>query len=203
MTRSRLAAFIGCVCLASVVSSGVLQAASITVDFTVTATNGPLAGNSYDGSFTYNNAGLTGMGSESVNASAFSFDFLTNNSLTSLTSSEAVTLNNGTLNSLAFLAGNGNAVASGTPDFYISLNQGIPDFLYGFDVAGSNFPNPDGTCPDALNACYGWEGSGTANFAVPVTTTPEPGGVLPVLGYVSIACGLIWMKRRRASASRI
>lgn len=195
MTRLRLATLVTCLSVASLVLPDACKATSMTVDFTATATSGPLAGDSYNGWFSYNNAGLTGIGSESTNPTAFSFNFFTSYSLAD-TSFSNIAFDNGTVNGLAFLVDNGNNVATGTPDFYITLNQGLPDFLYGFDVAGLNFPNPNGTCPDSQDACFSWEGSGNVKFGTAVTT-PEPAGPLPVLGYLSVVGCVLWIRRGR------
>lgn len=195
MTRSHLAALVSCFSLGSLMFPGTCLAASVTVGFTATANSGPLASDSYNGSFSYDTTGLTGVGSESTNPTAFSFHFFSSYSLAD-TSFSPITFDNGTVNGLAFLVDNGNDVSTGTPDFYITLNQGLPDFLYGYDTAGLNYPNPDGSCPDSQNACYSWQGSGNVKFGTAVAT-PEPAGPLPVLGYLSVVGGLLWIRRSR------
>lgn len=52
------------------------QAAIINYAFTVDIDSGVLNGQSYAGSFSYNDAGLTGIGNESVALSAINFNFL-------------------------------------------------------------------------------------------------------------------------------
>lgn len=56
-----------------------IQAATITYDFDVYLTSGPQTGNTYAGSFNYNNSTLTGTGLETVGVSqglSVSFDYL-------------------------------------------------------------------------------------------------------------------------------
>lgn len=201
MIRSRLVTAVGCLIAGLLVLPGACQASSVTVDFRATALTGPLAGNSYIGSFSYDNSGLTGKGTESTPPTAYSFNFFQIYSLADTGGNFIpITLVNGKLYSLAFLIDNTNSVSSGSPDSYITMNQGIPEFLYGFSTGGESFPNPDGTCPDTLNACYSWEGHGNVTFSSvpPVTTTPEPAGPLPMLAYVSVLAAFLWMRRRRA-----
>ena len=80
----------------------------------------------------------------------------------------------------------------------VTLNQGIPEFLYGYSLRGENYLDPYGTCPDSLDACYDWEGSGTLTIGR-IVVTPEPAVPLPVLGYFSAAFGALWLRRRMAS----
>ena len=51
-------------------------AANITYDFTVNPTFGPLLGESYSGSFTFDDANLIGFGEEFISVDSFSFSFL-------------------------------------------------------------------------------------------------------------------------------
>ena len=51
-------------------------AANITYDFTVTPDFGPLLGESYAGSFTFNDTNLIGFGEEFITVDSFSFSFL-------------------------------------------------------------------------------------------------------------------------------
>lgn len=200
MIRSQLAVLIGSLSMAPFLFPGIVQATTITVDFKATATTGTstgtLAGDSFNGSFSYSNKGLTGAGLESTAPTAFTFNFFKNYSLAN-TKFISIKFNNGTLSTLAFLDDDGKSLSSGTPDFYISLNQGIPGFLYGFNLAGENFPGPNGICPDTLDSCYSWGGSGNVTFS-PGFAAPEPAGPVPVLAYVSILCGFLWLRRRRA-----
>jgi hypothetical protein len=200
MTRLRLVTVISCLSLGLVLLPGACQASSVTVDFTAKATTGPLAGNSYSGSFSYDSSGLTGVGTESTPPTDYSLTFFQTYSLSDTGGNWIpITFVNGKLSQLAFLIDNSNSVSTGTPDSYITLNQGIPGFLYGFSTAGESFPNPDGTCPDTLNACYAWEGHGTVTFSTVTAPVPEPGGPLPLLAYASGLAAFLWLSRRHAA----
>jgi hypothetical protein len=95
------------------------------VDFTATAGDGPLSGLSYNGSFTFD----ASPGDYSSAPTAFDFTFFNTYSLSD-TSREFIVFNSGTVTpkKFAFMVASGNDVASGTPDFYLSLGEGIPSF---------------------------------------------------------------------------
>lgn len=191
MLRLRLATLVGCLSLTFPLVPSVCRAADITVDFIATATTGPLAGDSYNGSFTFS--------SNTLIPTAYTFNFFKIYSLADASYLTPISVSStGALQSFAFLIENSNDVASGTPDSYITLNQGIPRFLYGYSLGGESYLDPFGTCPDSLDACYDWEGSGTLTVGHSVVT-PEPAGPLPVLGYVSALFCALWLRRRRAS----
>lgn len=191
MPRLRLAILVGWLNLSFLMMPGACQAAEMTVDFTATARTGPLAGDSYSGSLSFN--------SNSLVPTAYTFNFFTTYSLADASYLTPISVSKtGALQSFAFLIENSNDVASGAPDSYITLNQGIPRFLYGYSLGGESYLDPYGVCPDSLDACYDWEGSGavTVNHSV---VTPEPAGPLPVLGYVSTVFCALWLRRRSAS----
>jgi len=190
-SKCRHTAVTACLSLSLLVLAGLCQAADITVDFTATARTGPLAGDSYSGSLTYNSSTLV--------PTAYTFDFFITYSLADTSYLSPISVSStGALQRFAFLINNDNNVASGTPDSYITLNQGIPQFLYGYSLSGESYPNPYGTCPDSQNVCYDWEGSGTVAIGKSVVT-PEPAGPLPVLGYVSAVLCALWLRRRRVA----
>ncbi len=108
------------------------SAATLVYNFVAQADSGPLAGNSYLGSFSYNSNGLTGLGIESTQATAFSFNFFQPYSLSDINKKIKLEFNNGILTKWAFFYANDINVASGKPDFYVSQGQGLPDFLYGY-----------------------------------------------------------------------
>jgi hypothetical protein len=179
-----------CLSLSLLVLPGVCQAADITVDFTATARTGPLAGDSYRGSLTYNSSTLL--------PTAYTFNFFTAYSLADTSYLSPISVSStGAWQSFAFLIDDDNDVASGTPDSYVTLNQGIPQFLYGYSLGGNSYPEPYGTCPDSLLACYDWQGSGSVAIGKSVVT-PEPAGPLPVLVYLSAGLCALWLRRRAA-----
>ncbi|MBV9502723.1 MAG: hypothetical protein JO138_25405 [Acidobacteriaceae bacterium] len=190
-SKCRLTMVTACLSLSLLVLAGLCQAADITVDFTATARTGPLAGDSYRGSLSYNSSTLV--------PTAYTFNFFTAYSLADTSYLSPISVSStGALQRFAFLIDNDNDVASGTPDSYVTFNQGIPQFLYGYSLGGNSYPNPYGTCPDSLQACYDWQGSGTVALGKSVVT-PEPGGPLPVFGYVSAVLCALWLRRRRAA----
>ncbi|MBV8072318.1 MAG: hypothetical protein JO270_20620 [Acidobacteriaceae bacterium] len=198
MARSPLAVLLACFGFGLIATPSASLASIVTVDFTALAQSGPLTGHLYTGSFSYDNSGLTGVGYESVNPTAYTLNFFGNYSLTDTNGSYIpVSFSNGALNSLGFLIETPGAgtVASGAPDSYISLNQNIPQFLYGYSSTGESFP-PNGSCLDALGSCSNWEGHGTVTFSSPTVATPEPGGPIPVLAYVSAIGLFLWMRHR-------
>jgi len=60
----------------SAISPTPAQAATVTYDFTINNLDGDLAGNSFSGSFTYDDALLTGSGSEYLGVSSLLFNLL-------------------------------------------------------------------------------------------------------------------------------
>ncbi|MBV9269360.1 MAG: hypothetical protein JO061_24540 [Acidobacteriaceae bacterium] len=191
MTRLRCATIAGYLGLSLLLLLGVSQAAEVTVYFTATATAGPLAGDSYNGSFSYSSSTLV--------PAAYTFNFFTAYSLADTSYLSPISVSGtGALQSFAFLIENSKDVASGTPDSYITLNQGLPQFLYGYSLSGRSYTNPYGICPDSLDACYDWQGSGTVAIDKNVVT-PEPAGPVPVLGCLFAIFGVLRLRRRLAA----
>lgn len=141
------------------------------VNFTATATDGPLAEKSFSGDFTYD------LYSNQLILDSFDFMFETHYTLSDLqddvVSADPTDPTGVKPGQLYFLDSNGNDAASGTPDFYLSVQEGLPGFLYGFAVPGEDFSDANGNCPDTLGLCTEWEGQGTLTLSAPASI-PEP-----------------------------
>lgn len=177
----------------AVIGAKSASAATLAYNFVAQADSGPLAGNSYLGSFSYNSAGLTGQGIESTPATAFSFNFFKQYSLSDIAASDKLNLgfNNGILTTWAFFNGNDKNVASGAPDFYVSQEQGLPGFLYGIDGIGVENYDNNGVCPDTLNQCVNWEGHGR----VSIQPIPEPSNS-PIEALAFLGLGSFLVKKK-------
>lgn len=144
-------------------ASGIALSDPVTYDFTVTATNGPLAGDVSDGSFTYNSSivprGPGVLSGPLLTSLSFTWDGITYNSTTANTGS--LGFNPG--GTLAFMIfgndcfGGGCLAGGGSETWFVLGNSTGSGFAY--DVPSS--PN-------------GFTGTASFSPALSGTTVPEP-----------------------------
>ncbi|OLP16018.1 hypothetical protein BST81_23455 [Leptolyngbya sp. 'hensonii'] len=153
----------------------VVQAATVTYNFKAEATTGINAGQSYLGSFSFDDAQLTGTGSELASLSKLTFTFAGKTFDETFDSLAGVGFEEGQFAGLNYQAD--DAAVSG-------LQASIfgPDFFYAISSASGNTPDPT---PD----------SGIGN--VTYEKVPEPG---TVLGLSALGLGLL-LNRSRSKRS--
>jgi hypothetical protein len=125
---------INCYFLAALVSMGTLatslkaDAALINYNLIVNIDFGPLTGNVYTGSFTYDNDGLTGTGNESVFLTDFNFNFDGNPYTFADDPGATVSFFDGTFLGLDY------AVVSPPSPTFISGSLDVSDALFTYDL---------------------------------------------------------------------
>ncbi|MGA7932936.1 MAG: PEP-CTERM sorting domain-containing protein [Kovacikia sp.] len=143
------------------------QAFNITYDFTVNITSGTYSGNSYKGTFSYDNSSLTGTGLESVSPTqgnlGIRFNFL-HTSYTQQQDRDAtldfprVYFQNGTLLGLSYLV----VPPTANPGFFF-VPENVPNLVAGFYLGNT----------DAYNGTLA--GSVTYNLQLSPGPSPGPG----------------------------
>lgn len=156
------------------------QAADITQSFNINIDSGPLIGESYSGSYSYDDFGLTGVGEEFADLTAFLFTFVTSDSSTSSVYdlADAQFLGPATAD---FLDGTFTGItldidANGAPFSFASgvfnFEETLDDASFLYDIAG---------------------GSGAGDFQLSSTTPIPTPALLPSL----IGMGIAEFRRKR------
>lgn len=160
---------------ALLIMASAAKASIINYNFNGLVDSGALVGESYNGSFSFDDASLTNLGLESINLSAFSFNFLTTSyNLT-------------------------NADFQSTVDFLDGLLLGVSYSASGSDptfalVSAAGLGLPDDVPYFAYQTLSGDSGFGSLSFTT-VTAVPLPGAVW----LFGSALGALVANRRRTA----
>ncbi len=175
------------------IQSKSIEAATITYDFSVGVTTGALAGNSYDGSFSYDDSTLIGIGGETVGVEeklSINFEFLGKTYTETDDNNFAfnfpqVEFKDGSLVGLQYLV---TDVLNGSISSFAIFGDN-PDGLGGGDKF--SYVNE--------NSVEVSEGSVIYSLKSPSTSVPEPN---IVLGLGVIGFGWLYSKRQRVEGRR-
>ncbi|ESS71425.1 hypothetical protein MGMO_104c00040 [Methyloglobulus morosus KoM1] len=167
--------FVSCISVFSalLIMAPASKASIINYNFNGLVESGALAGESYSGSFAFDDASLTNLGLESINLSAFSFNFLT--------ASYNLT----------------DADFQSTVDFFDGLFLGVSYSASGFDpsfalVSAAGLALPDDVPYFSYQTVSGNSGFGSLSFST-ATAVPLPSAVW----LFGSALGALVAKRRR------